>query len=304
MEKKTHVIVASVILSVLVWLSVSMNNRYSVAVRVPFRVSDLSDGISLARKVPRYIVVKIRGTGWQLASSYLSTTASVNFDASSLTRGSLLLTSRDLGYSLDVGSSAEVIGFQPDTILISVDSTISKKVPVIPSLDVTPREGFTIVGSPSVDPDSVTVTGARRLLNRIVAWQTRPRKFNRVINQINATLALSDTLSGIVSVDARDVKVRVDVEQVADNTYKDVPVTVANNFDSTRILLLPPAVDIIVRGGINEMADLTSDSFKVTVDYQQLIHSPSSYIAPTIESPEELTVIGVKPDSIEFIIRK
>jgi YbbR domain-containing protein len=304
MEKKTHVIVASTILSILVWLSVSMNNQYSIAVRVPFRVSNLPEGISLASPVPRFIFVRVRGTGWQVASSYFSATASINFDASDLAKKQIILTSRDLGYSLDVGSSAEVLRFEPDTVLINLDSTMTKKVPVIPNIDVMPRQGFMIVGPPVADPDSVTITGARKLLRGIESWDTQPRKFEKIINEVSTTIPLSDTLAGIVTVDAREANVRVDVEQVADNTYRNIPVNVIDNFDSTEVLLLPPTVDVTVRGGINEMANITSDSFYVTVNFHSLSHSSSNSFRPAVKAPAQMQVIAVKPDSIEFIIRK
>ncbi len=304
MEKKTHAIIASVILSILVWLSVSMNNQYSVTVRVPFRVSGLSPGLSLASPVPSYILVRIRGTGWQVASSYVSTTASINFDASTLTRRHTVLTSRDLGYSLDVGSSAQVLGLEPDTVIVNIDSTISKSVPVQPMINVNPREGFMIVGSPEVTPDTVTITGARSLLRNIREWETRPRQFEKVINSISTTIPLSDTLARIVKVSAREAKVSVDVEQVADNTYRNIPIRIEDNRDSANILLLPPTVNVTVRGGINDMASVTPDSFVVSVSMKRLIRSGSIFFHPTVKAPRQLQVISVQPDSIEFIIRK
>ncbi len=281
-----------------------MNNQYSVAVRVPFRVTRLPAKLALAKPVPHYILVRIRGTGWQVASSYMSTTASINFDASNLTKRTQILTSRDLGYSLDIGSSAEVLGFEPDTIMIEVDPRATKEVPVYPKITVVPRDGFMIVGKPKVTPDSVTITGARSLVDDISYWNTQPRKFNRVINAISTTVPLSDSLSGIISVGAREANVSVDVEQVADNTYSDIPITITRNSDSADVLLLPPTVSITVRGGINEMANVTPDSFKVTYDYRRLAGSRSTFFQPKVKGPSHLQIIGVKPDSIEFIIRK
>lgn len=304
MERKSHAIIASVILSILVWLSVSMNNQYSVAVSVPFRVTKLAAKLALARPVPHHILVRIHGTGWQVASSYLSTTASISFDASNLTKRSVLLTSRDLGYALDVGSSADVLGFEPDTVLIEVDRRVTTKVPILPRITVVPREGFMIIGRPKVTPDSVKITGARTLVEKIKHWDTQPRKFGRVINGISATIPLSDSLSGIVRVGASEARIRVDVEQVADNTYSDIPITITRNTDSADVLLLPPTVNVTVRGGINEMANVTPDSFKVTYDYRRLIRSRSTFFRPRIKGPSHLQIIGVTPDSIEFIIRK
>ncbi len=304
MEKKSHAIIASVVLSILVWLSVSMNNQYSVTVRIPFKVSDIPAGLSLANPIPRHVSVRIRGTGWQVASSYLSTTASVNFDASALTRKRVILTSRDLSYSMDIGSAAQVLNIDPDSVMVSLDSTITRKVPIFARVDVQPREGFMVVGAPRVTPDSVTITGARRLLREIETWETQPREFKRVINTISATIPLSDTLPGIVQVAAREARVRVDVEQVADNTYHDVPIRIEGNADSANVLLLPPAVDITVRGGINEMANVTVDSFKVTVNYRRIHRSGNVFFRPTVEAPAQLQVISLTPDSIECIIRK
>ncbi|MFZ1081056.1 MAG: hypothetical protein WAO19_03935 [Candidatus Kryptoniota bacterium] len=305
MEKKTHVIVASIILSILVWLSVSMNNEYSVALRLPFRVSDLPDNIALANVVPRTILVRVRGTGWQIASSYLSTNSSIDVDASNLDNRRIVLTSRELGYSLDLGSAAEVVSFTPDTVAITLDTIISKLVPVVTTkIGVAPRSGFTVVGQPEITPDSITISGARSVVNKINSWQTEPKKFRNVINEIDTKLPLSDSLSGLVKLSTQEANVKIDVEQIAENTYKNIPIHILNNKDSTKILLLPPAIDLTIRGGINTMSDLTPDSFGVTVDYNDLANSASSHIRPNVELPATLQLITIQPDSIEFVIRK
>ncbi|MGO9480398.1 MAG: YbbR-like domain-containing protein [Candidatus Kryptoniota bacterium] len=305
MEKKTHVIVASVILSVLTWLSVSMNNEYSVAVRKPLRVSNLPDDMALASAVPRTILVRVHGTGWQIASSYLSTNSSINIDASNLDQRRTVLTSRELGYSLDLGSSAEVVSFTPDTVVIMLDKIISKLVPVVLTrVEVSPRSGFMAVGLPEVDPDSITISGARNLLNKIDSWQTEPKKFNNVINAINTKLLLPDSLNGLVQLSTREVNVNIDIQQIAENTYMNIPVRILNNKDSSKVLLLPPAVDLTIRGGINAMSDLTPDSFRVTVDFNDLANSISSHIQPNVELPATFQLIAMRPDSVEFVIRK
>ncbi len=305
MEKKTHVIVASVILSILTWLSVSMNNEYSVALRVPFRVSNLPDNMALANAVPRTILVRVRGTGWQIASSYLSTNSNIDIDVSNLDKRRTVLTSGELGYSLDLGSSAEVVSFTPDSVTITMDTIILKRVPVVTTrIGVIPRNGFLAVGQPEITPDSITISGARSMLNKINSWQTEPKKFRNVINGIDTKLSLYDSLNGLVQLSAQEVNIKIDIEQIAENTYRNIPVRILNNKDSTKILLLPPAIDLTIRGGINTMSDLTPDSFGVTVDYNDLANSTSSHIRPNVELPATLQLITIQPDSVEFVIRK
>jgi len=171
-------------------------------------------------------------------------------------------------------------------------------------VDVVPRDGFTVVGGPEVNPDSVTLTGARRLLAGIDEWYTEARSFERRINSVSTTLPLSDSLGGIVRLGVSEAAVTVDVEQVADNTYRDISVRIEHNIDSTKIILLPPTVNLTVRGGINEMANISADSFSVTGDYRSLVRSRSNYFRPTVGIPANLTLLRVTPDSIEYIIRK
>ncbi|HUI30101.1 MAG TPA: hypothetical protein VLX91_07780 [Candidatus Acidoferrales bacterium] len=304
MEKKTHVIIASVVLSVLVWLSVSMNSQYSVAIRVPFRLSGLPQNISPASPVPHSILVRVRGTGWQLASSYLSTASNIDFDASSLERKRILLTGKELAYSLDIGSSAEVLSFTPDSIVIILDTVIAKKIPLLSRAYVIPHDGFMIGGKPEVDPDSVTISGAKKLLEGINSWFTEPKRFRNAINPIDTKIALDDSLGGLIKFDAAQAEVKIDVEQIAENTYKNIPIKILNNADSVGILLLPPTVDITIRGGINAMSAITADSLTATLDYNSLIHSRFPHIDPDIKAPSAFQVISVHPDSVEFVIRK
>ncbi|MCL5268047.1 MAG: hypothetical protein M1469_08085 [Bacteroidetes bacterium] len=304
MEKKTHVIIASLVLSILVWLSVSMNNEYSVAIRVPFKVSGLPDNTALASPIPKSILVRVRGTGWQLASAYLSTTSSINIDLSNFNKRRIVITSRDLGYSLDFGSSANIISFTPDTVVMTLDKIATKKVPIIPEIDVEPRSGFMVVGIPVLSPDSVTVIGSSDIVSKLDAWYTQPRRFKRVMNGITTTIPLSDTLTGILSLGTKYVDVSVSVQQIAEDTYKDIPIKILNNSDSANILLLPPTVDVTLRGGITTMSEISADSLSVTVNYDDLIHSSSSRVQPEVKAPPTLQVIFVKPDSVEFVIRK
>ncbi len=304
MEKKTHVIVASLILSILLWLSVSMNGEYTVNMKVPLRISDLPVNVALAAPIPRAVLVRVRGTGWQLASSYLSSTSSINLDIQDFDKRKFVFTGSDLGYSLDLGSAAQVLGFTPDTIVVMLDKTISKRVPIVSRVAIQPRKGFMIVGAPVLRPDSVTVSGALRLLVNLDSWYTQERQFKNAMNEIDMTLPLSDTLAGITRLGARSVRFSADVEQIAEDTYKNIPIRVVNNVDSVKVLLLPPTVDVTLRGGLQIMAQVTSDSISALADYLQLVRSASGYFSPNVRIPDDLQVISIQPDSVQFVIRK
>ena len=156
----------------------------------------------------------------------------------------------------------------------------------------------------TINPDSVTVSGARKLIEGINQWFTESKKFKNVINCVETKLSLVDSLGRLITIDADQAEVTVNVEQIAENTYNDIPVKVLNNNDSVQILLLPPTIDVTIRGGINMMSDITADSLSASIDYNDLTTSLSSHIKPYVRAPRPFQVIAVHPDSVEFVIRK
>ncbi len=102
----------------------------------------------------------------------------------------------------------------------------------------------------------------------------------------------------------QQAEVKIDIEQITENTFKSIPVKILNNRDSAQILLLPPTVDVTLRGGINMMSDIAADSLGVSLDYNNLIGSLSSHVEPVVKAPSGFKVIGVHPDTLEFVIRK
>lgn len=304
MEKKTHVVIASIILSFFVWLSVSMNEEYTIVLRVPFVVKNLPEGMALASEVPRTIVVRLRGTGWQIASAYFSPSTQIEADLSNVESKKLIFTSREFAYSMNIGSNVQVLSYMPDTVVLAIDSISEKKVPVVSRVVIEPRRGFMTVGSQQIIPDSVEISGARRLINSIQSWPTEFRLIKNVDRTREIKVPLLDSLHNIMSFSTDEVKVITDVQQIVENQYTGIPVKIIGLTDSSQIMLLPPVIAVTLRGGIKTIADLTNDSISAFVDYSVLKKLRTDKFVPDIIAPQNTQVIKVEPDSVEFIFRK
>ncbi|MGC8596152.1 MAG: CdaR family protein [Candidatus Kryptoniota bacterium] len=304
MEKKTHVIIASIILSFFVWLSVSMNEEYTIVLRVPFVVKNLPDGMALASEVPKTIVVRLRGTGWQIASAYFSPSTQIEADLSNVESQKLIFTSREFGYSLNIGSNVQILSYNPDTVVLAIDSISQRVVPIVSRVVVQPRQGFMTVGPQQIVPDSVTISGARRLISSIRAWPTAFRLIKNADRTKETIVPLLDSLSNIVSFSTDEVKVVTDVQQIVENQYSGIPVKISGLTDSSQIMLLPPVINVTLRGGIKTIADLTNDSIHAFVDYSVLKNLGTNKFVPDIIVPQNTQIIKIQPDSVEFIFRK
>lgn len=304
MEKKTHVIIASIILSFFVWLSVSMNEEYTIVLRIPFVVKNVPDGMALASEVPRTIVVRLRGTGWQIASAYFSPSTQIEADLSNIEGRRLIFTSKEFSYSLNMGSNAQVLSYSPDTVILTIDSISEKRVPVVSRVVIEPRRGFMTVGAQKIIPDSITISGARLLIKSIQSWPTAFRLIKNADRTKETMVPLLDSLHNILSFSNDEVKVVTDVQQIVENPFSGVPISINGLEDSSQVMLLPPTITVTLRGGIKTIADLTNDSIHAFVDYSVLKNLEANKFVPEIIAPQNTQVIKIQPDSVEFIFRK
>ena len=60
-------------------------------------------------------------------------------------------------------------------------------------------------------------------------------------------------------------------------------------------MFIPPRIDIIARGGIEQLAKLTAESFQATVNYQALVEDSANVIIPALRGPNGIKIVSRKP---------
>jgi len=99
-------------------------------------------------------------------------------------------------------------------------------------------------------------------------------------------------------------RLQVNIQPFAEKTFVGIPVT-ANGTPFTReVIFIPPKLDIIVRGGIDQLAKLSLSDFQATVNYQELNQDSIASIVPQLSGPEEIKIVSQKPARFQYIIRK
>jgi hypothetical protein len=107
-----------------------------------------------------------------------------------------------------------------------------------------------------------------------------------------------------VDVYPQTIHYQVDVEHFAEKTFTGIPVNTLGVPSNREIIFVPPKMNIIVRGGIEQLAKLTNDDFLLTVDYNTIVRDSSGVIVPALNSPQMVQVISKVPEQFQFVIRK
>jgi YbbR domain-containing protein len=304
MRKNYHIIIASTIFSILLWVSVNMSGEYQTALDIPLVPVNLKEGKALRAALPPTVNVKFRGGGWQLASLYFSPRVRYELDLSTINYQFDYPTNRYMTEFVKAPAGVLPIEVKPETLSVMLDDYVERRVPIHPALAITFKEGFGQVGKTIVRPESVLVGGARNIVNTIRFWTTKPQKFANVKSDINVVMTLSDSLAPLIRLSQDIVSISIDVQQIAEQEFRDIPVKINGVPANREVVLIPPKMNVIIRGGVEQLAHLDTSLFSASVDFKTVLLDSTGKIQPDLSIPEGVRVIRRKPEQFQYVIRK
>jgi YbbR domain-containing protein len=302
--KRSTIVIVSVFFALLMWFSVNMKDEYTIMRRMPVIIENMKDGKALRYPIPRTVSVRFRGNGWSLAVLYLSPDIRYYIDVSSAGMGEFLITGKELLEHIKLTFPLQPLDVKPDTMIVALDDYHEKRVPVNPRLVMDFKEGFGEVGAVQLVPESVTVGGSKNLIAQITGWPTVYRKFENLRSPIDMALPLEESPTLSVDVSGRSSRLTVNVQPFAEKTFAGIPIVAMGVPPNREVIFIPPRVDLIVRGGIDQLAKLSNDAFQASVNFQTLLGDSTDSILPVLTGPDGCKIVSRKPEQFQFVIRK
>ncbi len=303
-NKNLHIAIFSTLFAVALWLSINMGYEYQTVVSVPLVLENIKPNRSLAKPVPLTVNVKIHASGWQLVGLYFVPDVRYVLDISDISNRFNFVTSKEIVERLKLPQGIQTVDIKPDTIMVVLDDKVKKTVPVEPVVAMTFREGYGVVGDIESIPDSITLTGAKDLLDKIDRWQTDPLVFSSLKSDVNARVGVSDTMSFSITPFPAAVTVQIDVQPIAEKSFKGIPVEVNQVPENRLVVLLPQKIDIIVRGGIEQVAAVEQKDFSSYIDYKSILLDTTGSIHPVVTTPKDIKIVRQDPERLQYVVRK
>lgn len=302
MNKKIYIIIISVLFSVIIWISIAFSDVHYAVYRLPVEVVDLPEGYTTSEILPEKITLRVRGDGWKLMSfelsGYKSFFVSVKGDSNRIITDPLANIENNPWLS----SGMSIIDAYPKSIRITVEPVVSKKLKVIPQLDLDFKPGFGLASKIIIEPDSVVISGPVSKMNQLNYYKTEPIALKK-LDQKTSVITPLDEIKGFEP-QIKSVSVTLDVQRIIENNFSDVLVNVVNKPDNVDVVLIPNTITCTVRGGINILGKLNSQDITATVDYIQLISESPEFVVPQITIPEDVYLISFRPEKLKYVIKK
>lgn len=289
---------AALVLALLLWFSVSSEERLDYA-------------------VPTDVQVEVRDSSWVLVSgpeevqTYFQTQRG---EAMGLTFGNetviRIVVDSVEGPTRRVELRPEMVEFnrqlnarpmevRPAEITLELEPRQERRLPVRAELEAAAAEGFTILRPVLLQPESVTVTGAESEVASMTDVPTERVELEDLRSSFARELTLRPP-SGVptVSVDPRAVLATVEVDSLVERAFRrplGLSGAAASGAVSPR-----DSVDVVVRGARGSLMDLTAEDVvaEVTVDslpaggasFQVRVRLPDGLSATASASPSEVTL--------------
>jgi hypothetical protein len=279
-----------VLLSFVLWLSLTLQEQRTVTVAFPVEVASLPDSQALVELPPASVSLQLRGTGMDLLG--------LVFDPSPVqVPAEEGRVSVQEAVQLPRASDAQVESVSPQSIDLRLESRVKRHVPVQPRLDIQPASAYELIDEPTVTPESVWVSGAQSLVDPLRAWPTDSLVLKDVRDTVRQAVALKDSMAGLVTHDTDEVTVEVRAGKFAVET-REVKVQVTGvPAGQDLVALQPSTVRIRYRVLFEQLFESRrSSEFFATVSYSQIRSDTTGYVEPRVHVPTDLEIRN--PESI------
>jgi YbbR domain-containing protein len=303
MRKNILIYTLSFVFSAFLWLYINLNLVYNISVSVPLEIK-LSKTQALANDLPGAVDVSVKGKGWDLLGLMLSKNLSLNLELANYKKDSRINIAQSMNDLLSLSSNVTILSVNPDFLEINFDNITSKMVKVKNSVSVFPKDGYLIIGSPKIMPDSVKLTGAISIIGKIKYLPTESMNINNVNSGFTRIVKIIDTLNNIVKIEPKTVTISYNIELSAEKNFEDLSVIISNIPQDKEVLLVPPKLKLYLRGGVDQLARINPDEIFAGIEYKQIENDSLGYVSPKITLPVDVSVVKYEPQKFQYIIKK
>lgn len=258
------------------WLLMAMNETYEREISIPVKIVDMPKNVVLTSDTTTNVKVTVRDKGYSILTYLYGdkiNTIKVKFDNYVKKNGMGLVSSQELQKLLmqQLFSSSRIIGVKPDKVEFFYNYGKKKRVPVKLFGKVTAGQSY-YLSKVFFTPDSVDVYASHEVLDSIKYVNTERLNMVGVTDTVARSVALSK-MRGVKYVPER-VKVSIYADILTEEKT-EVPI-VAINMPAGKILrTFPSRVTVTFTVGAGMFRSIHPDKFKVVVDYNELINTPS-----------------------------
>lgn len=302
MKYKAISIITIFFFSVLVWAFVSLSYEYSMQLTVPISIKNLPNQSKVSSIEPATINVLIKGKGWQLLPFSFGNIEDYIIDANDNQNPNKFFTKKYLADNSWLTSNTQVISIEPEIINVKVERGYSKKVKISPDVNLFFKDGFGLVSDIVCFPDSVQILGPWSRTILIDEIKTEKTVLNELESSQSVKLKLMKP--EYIVLDKEETEISFSVERIVDKRFDQIEINKINVPTDRELILSPLKISVVLKGGIQKLANMKTEDLQVVIDYNQALTDSVGTLEPIVNHEKYFEVIDIIPNKIKYIIKQ
>jgi hypothetical protein len=312
-DNRPVIFLLCVVVSSILWLVSVLGKSYEVEVGIPIRYTNLPKDKVLVNEPPHKINVMLKSYGFTLLRHKIQLTINpINFNVKQFTLNmmddvnrnefSLNLNQYLPQISKQVSSEVTLLKISPEIINFKFDQIVSAKKKVKHNFKLEFDTHYFLSDSISFDPDSITVSGPKSIIDSICCVETR----QLVFNNINATVNKKNIkLQEIEQVQFDRKKIATNIPVSLYTEYNaEISIEKINVPDSVNMIILPPKVKVKCLVPVEKYANINNTSFIFSVNFEQLNSQSKKYTVNAVRVPQYIKSLNYTPLEVDYLLQK
>ena len=301
------------LLAFFLWLFVSSQKEFTSELEIPIEVRNIQAMKTLREDIPRVAKVRFRGTGRALLKAYLLKNV---FDLKLVVDLERLQTEYDFVMNeyyerypqkIYIPNAFEIDFIEvvyPDSLHISLDDIMVKRVPVRAEIEVSAAAGYLIMGDPVLSPATIELSGPNELVTKINQVTVEKDTLYNLDQKVDRTYRL-EPLNRLIESSDSEILYTLDVQAIGERIITEIPVEVINILPNLRVFVNPRTVSLTITGGIKHIAGIKPEDIKVVINFGRQWNPRQQFYKPSVTiSGKLLEWRDLSPRNLELVVTR
>jgi len=293
------------------WLMMSLSKEYSITVSFPVNYVNLPADKIVANQLPETIDIEIMSSGFNLLLYKIRQQRETVLldikDARPYTSRNhyfLLCNSRIDKITAQFNGDIKITKINPDTIFLNFNKKVTKRVPVIATINIDFESSYQLTDSIKLTPSFIDISGAADVLDKINSVETAPVNLKKVASSLSLKLGLLKT-AALKQVEFSEsvVHAEVNVKKYTEASL-ELPIEVSNLPYGYSLKTFPDKVIVKYNVAFDDYATINPLQFRASVDYLKMEQGSNKLKVALEKYPSTIRSVKLSIDKVEYIIRK
>ena len=306
-QKKVKIFSLFLLCSFLAWFISNLSETYESRSDFVLNYRNLPDTLLLGKNSDEHLEVKLRTSGFQfLYYNFFKKRIDINVSQANYQNGRYVLSEDNLKRQIDqqLSQNISLLDVDQNQLVLDLYQVASKKIPIVPNMDLQLEQNYILDGKVIMVPDSVTVKGPGSEIDTIKEIMTAPIRLVNVSDSFEreASLVFPKGLENSVFSDAR-VSVSGKVAKFSEKVF-DVPVQVLNIPDGYQVKTFPSSITVLCKASIDRLKNISASDFNVEADYGKSKGSNNTLFLVISKRPENVYDVRLQENSVNFVLEQ